>query len=133
MKASATFIGPLVNSPDRGYALVNERTGKIVADCLEPAFDSRTRRRGLLGRDRFEDGHALIIAPSNSIHMWFMRFPIDVAFTDRNGTIVKACNTLRPWRIAAALRGFAAIEFPAGTLMRTGTRTGDRLVLSSRT
>jgi uncharacterized membrane protein (UPF0127 family) len=129
MNATDTFLGAAVRDPAGAFALVNERTGATVADSVERAFDSATRRRGLLGRDRLDEGHALVIAPCNSIHMFFMRFPIDVAFVDRGGTIVKGVPALRPWRIAAALRAFAAIELPAGALERTGTRPGDRLAV----
>jgi ethanolamine transporter EutH len=33
-----------------------------------------------LGRDGLPDGTALVIAPSNAVHTFFMRFAIDVIF-----------------------------------------------------
>jgi hypothetical protein len=91
------------------------------------AFDSRSRRSGLLGRDTFGDGQAMIIAPSNAIHTFFMRFPIDIAFVTRAGRVVKTCHGVRPWRLAGALRAYAAIELPAGTLVLCETVSGDVL------
>jgi uncharacterized membrane protein (UPF0127 family) len=75
-------------------------------------------------------GSALILAPCTSIHTFFMRFPIDVAFVDRQGVIVKITTNLRPWRIAVALRGYAVVEMPAGTLTATSTKAGDTVQLS---
>lgn len=102
----------------------------MVADRLEAAFDRTTRNRGLLGRTGLEPGSALILAPCSSIHTWFMRFPIDVAFVRRDGGIVKAIAHLRAWRLAASFRAFAVVELPAGTLASTDTRAGDLLRLA---
>ena len=44
------------------------------------ALDSKSRRKGLLGRDTLADRHALVLAPCGSVHTFGMRFPIDVLF-----------------------------------------------------
>jgi len=108
-------------------SLRNERTGRIVAARLEPAFDSSSRRRGLLGRDALAAGHALIIAPSNMVHTFFMRFAIDVLIVSRAGVVLKAASSVPARRLVGALRGFAVIEMPAGSLDVSGTRKGDRI------
>jgi uncharacterized membrane protein (UPF0127 family) len=131
-----TFLDPLLARPgnaalpgagDERRVLVNARTGMVVARTIETAFDSDSRNRGLLGRDAFAPGSALILAPCSSIHMFFMRFAIDAAFVDRQGRILRTAANLRPWRIAIALRAYAVIELPAGTLEAADTRAGDVL------
>jgi hypothetical protein len=109
--------------------LRNERTGGIVASTIEMAVDSKTRRRGLLGRTSLSEGTVLIIAPCNGVHTFFMRFTIDVVFASRDGRIVKICRHLRPWRIGAALRAFAALEFANGAAEHAGIAIGDRLTV----
>ena len=84
-----------------------------------------SRRRGLLGRDEMPDGQALIIAPCNAIHTWFMRFTIDVAFVTKTGKVLKRYDAVPPWRMAFAWRAFAAIELAAGTLRASETVKGD--------
>jgi uncharacterized protein len=124
----ATFLTPLLrNAGD--HELRNERTGAIVATRILTAFDSASRRTGLLRHESFPEGSGLIIAPSNAIHSFFMRFSIDVAFVSRDGRVVKVRAALSPWRITGAFRAYAVIELPAGTLERTKTRKGDRLVV----
>jgi uncharacterized protein len=100
-----------------------------VATTLEPAFESATRNRGLLGRDGLPAGHALIIAPSNMVHTFFMRFPIDILFVSRDGTVLKASRNVPAWRLVGTLRGFAVIELRAGALSESQTQRGDRLAL----
>jgi hypothetical protein len=94
---------------------------------VSTAFDSKTRRTGLLDRDHLPAGHALVIAPCNAVHTFFMKFPIDVAFVTRDGRVSKLRTAVAPWRIAASWRAFAVIELPAGTLADAGTVVGDRL------
>ena len=125
------FLGPLLRKPDASLVLLNARTGMVLAHSLAAAFDSKTRRTGLLGRDRLEEGHALIIAPTNAVHTFFMRFAIDVVFVRKDGLVVRTHHAVKPWRIAGALRGHAAIELPAGTLANSATVRGDQLVITT--
>ena len=123
-----SFLNPLVRAGATGHLLINVRTRGVVADRLLTAFDSASRRRGLLGRDGLPPGAALIIAPSNAVHTFSMRFPIDVAFVARDGRVIKVRRAVPPWRVTASLRGFCVIEFPAGTRARSDTNAGDSLI-----
>jgi uncharacterized membrane protein (UPF0127 family) len=86
------------------------------------------RARGLLGRRGLAADEGIVLTPCSSIHMLLMRFPIDVAYIDREGVVVKTVAALRPYRFSLGGRGaHSAIELAAGTLAATGTRPGDRL------
>lgn len=122
-----SFLNPLVRSGGAAFALTNTRNDRIVAHTLLTAFDSASRRRGLLKHDSLQDGHALIIAPSNAIHTFWMRFAIDVVFVTRDGRVVKVCSTVKPWRIALAWRAYAVVELAAGGLSHSDTQRGDVL------
>ena len=126
------FLDPLLDgAPDR-FAILNARDGAVVASALEPAFDSKARRKGLLGRTHLEEGRAVILAPCNSVHTFFMRFPIDVLFVTKQGVVVKIVHELAAWRLSASLRAFATIELAAGSAARAGLRVGDRLTVALR-
>ena len=127
----ASFLAPLQRTPSGNHRLENTRNGRVVADQLWGAFDSSTRNKGLLGRDSMPEGSAMVIAPSNSIHTFFMRFPIDIAFVAKDGRIVSVRSALPAWRIAFAWGAFAVVELPAGALARSETVAGD--VLSIQT
>ena len=122
------FLKQLLREPARAWALMNTENQAIVARRVQAAVDSQSRREGLLGRTGLDD-EALIIAPCNAVHTFFMRFPIDVIFTDRQGVITRCVSDVRPWRLTGALKGFATIEVAAGTLARTHTQRGQRLEL----
>ena len=120
-----SFLDPLRQSSAPSLVLTNTRDDRIVADTLLRAFDSASRRRGLLKRDFLPEGSALVIAPTSAIHTFFMRFAIDVAFIARDGRVLKVRRAMRPWRMAAAWGAFAVVEMAAGALDRAGVQAGD--------
>lgn len=127
--ARAHFLRPLLVTADHRFALVNESTNKVIATSVEPAVDSQARRRGLLGRDALAPEVAFIIAPTNAVHTFGMRFPIDLLFVARSGRILKRVVGLKRRRISAALRAFAVIEFCAGHPGVAAAQVGHQLRL----
>ena len=124
---SASFLRPLLRGDTSGLVIRNLRNQRQLAHDLIQAFDSKTRRRGLLNHKVFPEGSAMLIAPTNAVHTFFMHFPIDIAFVTREGRVVKACHAVRPWRIAIGFGAYAVVELPAGTLARCETVAGDAL------
>ncbi|HVN50780.1 MAG TPA: DUF192 domain-containing protein [Acidimicrobiales bacterium] len=100
------------------------RDGKVLA-TLEVATGRRARMRGLLGRDGVEG--AIQLEPARSVHTFRMRFPIDVAFCDRDLRVLRLV-TVRPNRLVAPTwRARSVIEAEAGSFGRWGVSVGDRL------
>lgn len=120
------FLRPLTR-PGITHSLVNTRTGSVIATIVEPALDSKSRRRGLLGRDHLSEDHALVLAPCSAIHTLGMRFPIDVLFVRSDGCVIKIVERLRAWRMAGALRACITVELAAGAVQRAQVFRGDRL------
>lgn len=96
---------------------------------MTSAVTLRDRLVGLLGHASLAEDEGLWIEPCNSVHMFGMRFPIDVVFVDAEGRVVRVVDTLRPWRMTLPVRGArAALEIPAGAAARTRTEAGDLLI-----
>src|SRR6185295_10283236 len=75
-------------------------------------------------------GEALWIVPSRQVHMFGMRYAIDVAFLDDAGAVVRTIPELAPWRVSPAVENAAsALELPAGALARFGIDVGSRIVI----
>jgi hypothetical protein len=109
--------------------ILNSGSGAVVADEVTLADTHATRGKGWLGRRSVRPGEAIWIRPCSSVHCFFMRFAIDVAFLDRDLRVVKIVPSLRPWRIAGALRARTVLELAAGALARSGTHVGDYLTV----
>ncbi len=108
--------------------VTNVTRGKILADRAGEARTFRARLVGLMGRKELRMGGGLHIVPCNSIHMFFMRFPIDALFLDRDGTVVRLFPALAPWRVTSLYpQAHSVLELPAGVAAASGTQEGDRL------
>jgi uncharacterized protein len=109
----------------RTRLLVGSDTTLAVAAVADRPW---TRMIGLLGRAGLDEGDGLVIEPCDTIHTWFMRFPIDVLFVDRQGLVVNAVRELGPFRFASGRpAATTTIELPAGTLKRVGVHQGVRV------
>lgn len=96
-----------------------------MAESLWPRFI------GLMGKRELPDGHGLCIRPCSSIHMFFMRFPIDAVFVDGDGRIVRIYASIKPWRVTGFVRkAKACLELPPGTCAQHGLAAGDVLQLA---
>jgi uncharacterized membrane protein (UPF0127 family) len=101
--------------------------GEVVCEHCLVADNPWKRMKGLLGRKSLSPGEGLLIRPTWSIHMFFMRFPIDAVFLDGDGVVVRVVPLLRPWRAASHRGSKAVLELAAGECERRGIRTGERL------
>jgi uncharacterized protein len=116
---------------------VNLTRGDRLAESVESADSLWARFMGLMGRPRLSEGAGLWLPGGNGIHMMFMRFPIDCVFVGRPSApdgareVVALRRALPPWRgIVWYVRGaHGALELPIGTIDRTDTSVGDRILL----
>jgi uncharacterized protein len=108
---------------------VRIQAGKVLCERCEIPASSFAQTRGLLGRDGLDPGEGMLIDSTPPVHTFFMRFPIDVVFLDRDWTVVGVRHRLGPWRLAGARGAVAALELPAGAAAASGVREGDVLVL----
>jgi uncharacterized protein len=109
----------------------------IVCPRVSMGDSFKERFMGLMGRASLPDGDGLYLKTS-SIHMMFMRFPIDALFVSkpaRDGTrrVVAVRAQLPPWRgIVLPVRGAeAVIELPAGTLGQQAVMPDDVVILEA--
>lgn len=105
--------------------------GRAACDRCLVADRPLARLRGLLGRKGLERGEGILLRPASSIHTWFMRFPIDAVFLDRDLVVLRVAENVGPWRMVARRGARAVLELPAGECARRGIRAGDRLTLSA--
>jgi len=98
-----------------------------VLASAEITADRAARRRGLLRRDGFEG--ALVIDPCRWVHTIGMRFPIDVAYLDDDGVVVKVTRMKR-YRVGMPVRrARVVVEAEAGAFERWELRVGDEVEL----
>ena len=114
------------------YRASDGASGVVVADRLRSADTHWTRLRGLLGTSGLAPGEGLWIRPCRQVHMFGMRYPIDVVFLDERLGVVHTIPGLAPWAVSPRIGTAASvIELPAGTLARVGVTPGARLEIAN--
>jgi uncharacterized membrane protein (UPF0127 family) len=104
----------------RYVRVINRTTGQTLAERAPVADTIWTRFRGLQLRPDLPRGEGLVVLPCESIHMFFMRFPIDAVFATREGRVVRVGRRCRPWTVGPfAPRALYCVELPAGAAAQT--------------
>lgn len=107
----------------------NQDQNSSLGAAIAVAGTSTSRAKGLLGRDSLASGEGLLFKNCSSLHTFFMRFPIDIIFADKNGRVLKIAESVGPFRLVAApLRSHYAIELPVGAIAESATKVGHHLI-----
>lgn len=99
------------------FKITNMSNGNIIAEQAAYADTFISRLRGLMFRNSFNKGEALVIVPCNSIHTFWMKFPIDVVFLSKENAVIYTIENFHPNKISSLLRkAHSVVELPAGTI-----------------
>ncbi|MGC9224468.1 MAG: DUF192 domain-containing protein [Terracidiphilus sp.] len=121
------WFSPRTSVPEKPQQVLNLTRGTLLATRLVKAHTGAARRKGLLGRESLLPGQGLWIAPCESVHTFFMRFPIDLVYLDRKLQVKKVRHRVGAWRLSACFSAYSVLELPAGTALATRTERGDRV------
>src|SRR5207248_11101012 len=100
-------------SPNK-QGILRRKDGSIVCERCLLADTALARSKGLLGRSSLEADEGILIRPCGSIHTFFMRFPVDAVFVDRDGVVLKIVSHLRPWRASGTRGARSVVELATG-------------------
>ncbi|MDD3374203.1 MAG: DUF192 domain-containing protein [Candidatus Omnitrophica bacterium] len=108
--------------------ILNLTEKTIVAVKAKEAKSFLARLKGLLGKKFFGPEDALVIDGCQAIHMFFMKFSIDVLFIDQKNKVVGLVQNIKPFCISPFFfRARQAIELPAGSIEKSSVHIGDCL------
>lgn len=104
--------------------LIKEDGSKeILAKRLAVADTFWSRFKGLMGKKKLISGCALLLYPCSSVHTFFMRFPIDVVYLDKDMNILKVVKAMKPWRLDFGhKKAVYVLELPAKTISNSKGR-----------
>lgn len=107
-------------------------SGEILAKRVRYGNTFAARLKGLMFKKRFPlEYDALLLTPCNSVHTFFMRYPIDVLFLDGEIKILTIYESLSPGKICPAVKGAKhVLELAAGSVARSGATVGEKLLFS---
>jgi len=112
----------------RLVTVANLTRGTLLGDRIEIADTSLSRFLGLIPKRGLNAGEGLWIKPSSGVHMFWMRFAIDVVGLDRQMRVVRLWRNLRPWRMTSvSMQMHSALELPVGQIDAGEVQLGDVL------
>ncbi len=107
--------------------IYSEKRKEIILNDINMTETFKERFLGLMWKSHI-GAEALIIKPCNSIHMFFMKIPIDAVFLDKKGRIIALEKNLRPWAVSGIYKNSRAVmEMPSGSADRLGLECGQIL------
>lgn len=116
--------------PERlNFTLINKNTKGAISREAKIAGTFSQRLLGLMFRKGMKREEALVFYRAASIHTFFMRFPIDLVYLDKQNKVVKIYDALKPWKLAFCVKAFAVIELPAHKASQKSLKIGDVLEL----
>src|SRR5579862_4206312 len=132
--SSSDALSALVPAHDtqcvRWIEVRNVTCGQTVSSHVELADTPRSRRNGLLSRDRLTPGKGLWIVPCEAVHTFGMSYPIDLVFIDKHRRVVRLVESIGPRRLSIAWRAHSVLELAPGSIRESCTRVGDSLLFS---
>ncbi len=99
----------------KGFVAVrNMRTLQLLGDRIQVADSFWLRFRGLMGTARLEPGEGMLFPRTNSIHMFFMRYPLTIVYLSKDMKVLRSV-VVKPWRVGpVVLRAQWVLELPDG-------------------
>jgi uncharacterized protein len=116
---------------------LNQSRWTVLCARLENAGGVAGQSKGLLGRDGLEPGAGMLFensrfTPMMWMHMFFMRFAIDIVFLGRGNKVISISRRLRPWRVSTMVFGARrALELEAGAAEKSSTQVGDQILFET--
>lgn len=112
---------------------VRAADGSLIAGDVTVADRFGSRFMGRMGREQLGPDQGLWLLRCNSVHMFFMRAPLDIAYLDRQRRVVRCVPEMRPWRfkLLPVPHAKSALELSPGTLGRHDVKEGDQLEMEA--
>ena len=111
--------------------IIRDHDNAVICEHCQIADNLLTRVRGLLGRTHLDEDEGLLIVPCPSIHMFGMKFALDVVFLSKANVVFDFVENIAPGKhyVAKKTHGKAhsALELPAGTIARHNIEIGQTL------
>src|SRR3984893_15198315 len=125
------IVGNVQTHSNSRLKIFNRTRQTVLGTSVELADHGATRRKGLLGRSGLASGEGIWIVPCESVHTFWMKFPIDLVYLDRDKKVKKVRSDVAPWRISSCLSAHSVLELGSGSIQKTRTKPGDLLEFSS--
>lgn len=108
--------------------LIHKENNNLIASHVITAKSLKQRIKGLIGYKELQSQEAFWITACPSIHTFFMKFPIDVIFTDKKFRIVSLFENVSTRRfLFGGFKSQNVFEMKVGQIQIHNLKRGDLL------
>lgn len=109
--------------------LLKAENKEIILDEIEIADTIWKRFSGLMFKKKIPSNKGMLLRPSNSVHTFFMKFPIDVIFVDKNDQVIRVVPNMQPYRISPIVFKSTYIIESRPNILSKKLKVGDKIEL----
>lgn len=112
--------------------VVNDRLTEVQVE----SYDTFSKRlKGLMFRRSIPHNYGIMMPKCNAIHMFFVKFHLDIVFCDRHGNVVSLFPNFSKKMTPSQkdLGAYICYEFKVGVIEREEIRVGDQLGVYKKT
>jgi len=111
-----------------------ERTKENLCTNCYIADSFLKRFKGLMLAKPIDNNEALLITKTNSIHMFFMKYELDIVFLDKNNVIIDIIISMKKRRISKIYKKCkSVVELKSRKLVGFDLKVGDKLIFIEKT
>jgi hypothetical protein len=103
--------------------------GQCISQRVSVPTTFWQRAKGLLGKNQIDGDECYLFYDCNSVHMFGMKFSLDLVYLNKELKIIKLVSSLQPWQISACLKGKHVLEMRAGSIEFYSLWLGQKLFL----
>ncbi|GIW21844.1 MAG: hypothetical protein KatS3mg068_0851 [Candidatus Sericytochromatia bacterium] len=108
--------------------IINTRNNKVIGSNIILGNTLLLRLIGLIGKKELKEDEGILLTPCNSIHMMFMKIPLDIIFLDSENKIIKVIENIKPWKISPiVLKAKSVLELPINSIKKNDLQINDKL------
>lgn len=99
--------------------------GQILLEHCEYRTSLWFRFKGLMFSKGIAENYGILLKPCNSVHMFFMRYALDIVFLDADQRVLRICHSLKPWRVSPIVwQAKSVLECRAGWACKHAINSG---------
>ena len=105
--------------------------GQCISSLMTIPESFYQRAKGLLGKKYIDKRESMLFYNCSSIHMFGMKFPIDIAYLDNDMRILKLVKNVKPWKLSSCKGANHTIEFSLGIIKEYQLQIGEQLIIKN--
>lgn len=97
---------------------------------IKRANDPLSIGLGVIGWKSFGELNGLLLSNTNSVHTFFVKFPLDLVFLDKGMRVLQLTHNLKPLRISPIVwQAKYVLEMPTGSIEKFSIEVGNQIDL----